>query len=202
MTVRELLPLYALGALDPAETAQVERALAAEPALVAELAALEQAAGDLLVGLVPVAPSPSLRARLLASTESRFERFVARFAALFDVAADRARELLALVDRPDAWEPGPGPGSALIHFTAGPAFAGADTGFVRLEPGARFAKHRHGGREHNLVLAGRAHDTLAGDLGPGDEAIAEADTVHDFYTVGDEPFIFAVWVWGVDFGVT
>jgi hypothetical protein len=143
MDLAELLPLYALGALDDAEAAEVARAVAADPALAAELETLLTASVDLAAAAPGLAPSPAVRDRLLASVDTRFERFVARMSELFDVAADRARELFRLIDRKDAWEPGPTPGSWLIHFTAGPALAGADTGFVRLAPGERFAWHRH-----------------------------------------------------------
>lgn len=201
MSIQDLLPLYALGALDDDEAREVERALAVDPSLMAALATYHQAASGLAAALPRVEPSPSVRARLLASTEPRFERFVQRFTELFDVAADRARELLGLVDRPAAWEAGPEPGCWLIHFAGGPALAGADTGFVKLAPGARFAWHRHAGREHNLVLQGHADDSLLGRLGPGDEGVGEPGSEHDFVNVGDEDFIFAVWVWGVDFTV-
>lgn len=201
MSIQDLLPLYALGALDDDEAREVERALAVDPSLMAALATYERAASELAAALPGVAPSPSVRARLLASTEPRFERFVRRFGELFDVAADRARELLGMVDQPAAWEAGPEPGCWLIHFPAGPALAGADTGFVKLAPGARFAWHRHTGRERNLVIQGQADDTLLGRLGPGDEGVAEPGSEHDFVNTGDEDFVFAVWVWGVDFTV-
>ncbi len=201
MSIDELLPLYALGALDDDEARSVERALAVDPSLMAALTTYQRAAAALAEALPRVEPSAGVRARLLATTEGRFERFVQRFAELFDVAADRARELLGLIDQPAAWEPGSEPGCALIHFPAGPALAGADTGFVRLAPGARFAWHRHTGREHNLVLQGHADDSLLGRLGPGDEGVAEPGSEHDFVNIGDEDFLFAVWVWGVDFSV-
>jgi len=201
VSIQDLLPLYALGALDDDEAREVERALAVDPSLMAALTTYERAASELAAALPAVAPSPSVRARLLASTEPRFERFVRRFTELFDVAADRARELLGLVDQPAAWEAGPEPGCWLIHFPGGPTLAGADTGFVKLAPGARFAWHRHAGREHSLVLQGRADDTLHGRVGPGDEGVAEPGSAHDFVNLGDEDFVFAVWVWGVDFTV-
>ena len=204
MSIRDLLPLYALGAVDDAEARDVERAIIADPSLAEELDTLMWAAADLVGALPGVAPSPAVRARLLSSAaapEGRFERFVERFAQLFEVATDRARTLLGLVDDPRAWEPGPGPGSWLLHFPPSPALVGADVGFVRLAPGQRFAYHRHSGREHSLVLSGRAHDSLAGLLAPGDEAIADGGTEHEFATVGDVDFIFAVWAWGVDFDV-
>ncbi|MBE7453317.1 MAG: cupin domain-containing protein [Kofleriaceae bacterium] len=145
------------------------------------------------------------RARLLASLAaepaSARAGVAARFAAIFDVSLERARALLARVDDPDAWEAGPAPGTWLIHFEAGPACAGADTGFVRCAPGTTFPWHRHLGAEHNLVLAGHADDSRFGRLGPGDEATADGDTEHDFTVVGDRPFLYAVRVFGVDFTV-
>lgn len=201
MSIHDLLPLYALGALDDDEAREVERALAADPSLARALATYHAAASELASALHGVSPSASVKARLLASTASRFERFVQRFTELFEVTAARARELLAQVDQPTAWEPGPAPGAWLIHFQAGPSLVGADAGFVKLDPGARFAWHRHAGREHNLVLQGRAIDTMLGDIGPGDEGIGEPGSAHDFTTTSAEPLIFAVWVWGVDFDV-
>lgn len=202
--IRELLAAYALGALDDQESEQVARAVAEDPALAAELDELVAAGGELGLGMMaePVAPSAAARDRLLdAAGGERFARFARRFAELFDVGVERARELLGLVDRPDAWTEGPGPGSWLIHFQAGPAYAGADTGFVRLAPGERFTWHRHHGKEHSLVLQGAALDSLSGRLGPGDEGVLEGDTEHDFVAVGDEDLVFAVWVFGADFGV-
>ena len=51
------------------------------------------------------------------------------------------------------------------------------------------------------MLQGRADDTLHGRVGPGDEGVAEPGSAHDFVNLGDEDFVFAVWVWGVDFTV-
>lgn len=201
----EALAARAAGALDDEERAAVDAAVAAAPALAAELAALDEAAAALALGLPLAPPPPAVRARLLASLAaepaSALAGFAARFAAIFDVSLERARALLARVDDPDAWEAGPAPGTWLIHFEAGPACAGADTGFVRCAPGTTFPWHRHLGAEHNLVLAGHADDSRFGRLGPGDEATADGDTEHDFTVVGDRPFLYAVRVFGVDFTV-
>jgi hypothetical protein len=200
--IRDLLPAHAVGALDDDELREVERAVAADPALAAELEELLDAGAELGAVVEPLAPPPALRARLLdAARGEPFARFTRRFAELFDVAIDRARELLRLIDRPAAWEPGPGPRSWLIHFQAGPSLAAADTGFVKLAPGERFAWHRHDGDEHCLILQGTADDSLSGRLTAGDEGQLAGGTEHDFVAVGDEDLIFAVWVRGVDFTV-
>lgn len=56
--VRELLPLYALGALEPAERERLEAALKNYPELWAEARALQETAAD-LAELVPPAPVPT-----------------------------------------------------------------------------------------------------------------------------------------------
>ncbi|HUQ08406.1 MAG TPA: hypothetical protein VM261_38210 [Kofleriaceae bacterium] len=177
-----------------------------DPDLDDELAALLEES-MLADALDPVAPAPALRARLIdtiaavPSGPGVLERFTARFAAIFDVTVERARELFAHACDPSSWEPGPGPGTWLIHFEAGPACAGADTGFVKTSPGARFPWHHHHGPEQNLILAGQALDSTAGLLSPGDEPAMGTDTEHDFTVVGDEPFLYAVRVFGVEFNV-
>lgn len=182
--------------------------------LALDLDALDEAEVDALAQLAMAAPASGADAASLASVRVRlfdaparalapglFERFGARFAAIFDVTLERAKELLGLVDDPLAWEPGPGPGSWLIHFQGGPAVAGADAGFVKLAPGARFPWHRHHGHEHSLILGGAGDDSMGGRLVPGDEPKCDGATEHDFIAAGDEPYLFAVRVWGVDFNV-
>jgi len=64
--VRELLPLYALGALEPEERERLEAALKAYPELWAEARALQETAAD-LAALVPPAPvPPGLEQRVMA----------------------------------------------------------------------------------------------------------------------------------------
>jgi hypothetical protein len=186
--IRELLPLYALGILEPDEIAAVDRAVAADPALAAELASLQQVAENMVV---PVAPPAHVEARLMASIGGgRYERFAPRMASLFDVGLPRAREILGLIERHASWD-GRLPGVGLVHFEGGPAVATADCGFVRLEVGATFPPHTHPGDETTLVIAGRLrYGTRV--LGPGDElALAANGETHIVSTEGDEPCIYA-----------
>jgi hypothetical protein len=205
--LRDLLPVHALGALGPDEARLVDDAVAGDGERADELAALVEAATLIGDGVPLVAPAPAVRARLLESLAAvpvgagALERFAARFAAIFDVTVERTRELFAYAVDPASWEQGPGPGSRLIHFEAGPACAGADTGFVKCAPGSQFPWHRHLGPEQNLILAGEAEDSRFGRLRPGDEPAAEAGSEHDFRVVSAEPFIYAVRVFGVDFNV-
>jgi len=186
--VKELIPLHALGMLEPDEAAEVERAVAADPRLAAELAAFRDAASLIAA---PVTPPPDIKARLLASAGGGpFERFSARFAQLFDVTVEKARELLGLAERPASWE-NPVPGVGLVHFAGGPACATADCGLIRIEPGCTFPWHTHRGEEVSLMLAGTCRDNSGRILRPGDELVQAAGTQHDIHAEGDEPVIFA-----------
>jgi anti-sigma-K factor RskA len=84
--VRELLPLYALGALNPEERARLEAALARYPELWAEARALQETAAD-LASLVPPAPVPpgleeKVMARLRPPRRRGLSVWLARAAAL------------------------------------------------------------------------------------------------------------------------
>ncbi len=141
----------------------------------------------------PVAPSPEVLSRLMASVGGgRFDAFAARVARMYDVAADRGRELLGLIDRAASWVPQVVPGLSFVDFEGGPATAGADCGFVRLAPGAIFPPHTHLGEEMTLVLSGRIQD-LANNitLGPGDDYIRAEGSTHYLLCLGDEPCIYA-----------
>jgi hypothetical protein len=191
--VRELLPLYALGILEADESSQVERAVAGDAQLAAELAAYQQTADALGAAIQPVAPPPEVKARLLASIGGgRFEQFSARMAKLFDVTLDRARELLGLIERPASWIPQVVPGISFVHFEGGPSVAAADCGFVRLTPGTFFPPHTHIGEEITTILAGRIHD-LANNrvIEAGQEYVQPAGTSHYLVCVGDEDCIYA-----------
>lgn len=175
--IRELLPLYALGILESDEAQVVERAVAGDPALAAELAAYQQTAEGMVA---PALPPPSVHARLMASLGGgKFEKFSNRMASLFDVTVDRARELLGLIERPASWEPG-APGLDLVHFDGGPAFAMADCGFIRLAPNAAFPVHTHAGEEVSVILEGTLLDRRSGrTYVAGDEVVEAQDVEHD-----------------------
>lgn len=187
--VRELLPLYALGILESDEANVVERAIANDPQLASELAGY-QASAEMLV--VPVTPSADVKARLMSSVGGgRLEKFSQRMGSLFDVTVDKAREFLGLIERPTSWHPEAG-GISLVHFDGGPAFAAADCGFVRLEPGAVFPPHKHMGEEASVVLQGHVRDSASGRLlGPGDELLQPQGSEHHLTCEGNEPCIFA-----------
>jgi hypothetical protein len=200
--VRDLLPLYALGAVDEAERRAVDAAIALDPSLAAELASYQDAA-SLVGSMAPaVAPPKYLKARLMTTIGGgRFEPRVSRFAQIFDVAIDKAREMLGWIDTPARWVPSGLPGINAVHFAAGPACKGADTGYLELQPGAVFAYHEHLGEEITLVLAGEAVTTDGKHHVAGDEILMQAGTSHDFRAVGDTPLVVAVRAFGVRYGV-
>jgi ChrR Cupin-like domain len=187
--IRELLPLYALGILEPDEQQTVERAVATDPSLAAELIAYQDTTHHLAE---PIEPSPDVKARLLASAGGgMFERFAQKLGALYDVTVDRAREILGLIDRAASWEPQV-PGIALVHFDGGPAYAAADCGFVRLAPGAIFPFHKHLGDEACLVLEGAVFDATNGRMiEAGDDYFQKEGTQHALINKGSVDCIFA-----------
>lgn len=191
--IHELLALYALDLLDPEQVNYVERAIADDAALAAELLAYREASAELVAAAPPIVPSPELKLRLLASAGGgRFERFAARFGEIYDVTIVRAREILGLIERPASWGAvgDIAPGSFLVHFDPGPSHAAADCGFVRLAPGATFPLHTHNGEELSLVLCGKLRSGTT-VLSIGDELVLPAGSSHEITAVGDVDCIFA-----------
>lgn len=154
----------------------------------------------LALALPRPSPSPGLRDRLLASVrapERRLAPFADRLAALFDVAVARAGDLLTALADPRTWK-ALGPGIALIDVDGGPAVAGADVGFVRVEAGGTFPHHRHLGSERALILQGALVEGDGRIFRAGEEARMNAGSEHSFAAGPDEALIFAVVVFGVD----
>jgi putative transcriptional regulator len=179
--IRELIPLYALGALDGDEASAVERAVEADPALAKEL--------DSYLALAAVEPSAEVVTRLLTSVGGgRFEKFSERIAKLLDVGVDRARELLGLIDRKASWE-NPVPGVHLVHFDGGPAYAAADCGFVRIDPGCTFPWHTHRGEEMSVLLEGTVKDHEGKVWHAGDDIVQAEATAHSL-TAGDDGALY------------
>lgn len=134
---------------------------------------------DLLLALVDEEPASGVRQALLTALAGPWwAPFVRRSAALLDLGANETSALMAAMDDADRWLAGPGEGIELFHIDAGPAVAGAITGFVRLGPGAVFPHHRHVGFEDVLVLAGSfVHE--GGEVFAGMEAPMPPSSSHE-----------------------
>lgn len=145
-------------------------------------------------------PSPTLRARLLASASgpARFAPFIDRLARLIDVTADRARDLLASLEHAGTWLAGPGANVSLVHLEGGLAVAGANVGFVRVTAGTSFPPHRHLGEEHVLVLQGSYSDSDGTSARAGDLVYAPGDSAHTLTAGQGKDLIYAVVVYGVE----
>lgn len=152
---------------------------------------------QLAAQLTPVAPSNALRERILLNATGR-AAFVSPVASLFQVAESEARRMLAgLADA--AWQVFT-QGTALLHVQAGPALAGADVGFVRVEDGVAFPHHDHLGEETTIVVQGTLVEADGTRYPAGSLVRFPADSTHDFHAEGQ--LIFAVVVWGVRFDDT
>jgi putative transcriptional regulator len=184
-----LVPEYVLGTLPPDQTRWLQAALASSPALAREVDGVVAAFTRAAEALPPAQPDATVRARLLRTLGGvdRFAPFLTDIAGLLDLTVAAARGLLARIDDPAAWEPAL-PGMAMQHFQAGPRFATADAGFVRLQPGISFPRHRHLGPEATIVLEGAM---LCGDQvhGPGDILQMAEDTVHAYAATADRDLV-------------
>jgi quercetin dioxygenase-like cupin family protein len=149
--------------------------------------------------LDPLIPPLAARDRLMAALAGpdRFRPFFADLARRCDLGLEALRKVLALVDDPAAWQASPLPGVALIHFTAGPAVAGADTGLVRVPAGATFPRHRHLGPEVAVVLEGLVLDT-GRRYRPGEVVAWDQGTVHDYQAGGQRDLVVIVAHHGIE----
>lgn len=189
---------YVLGTLPADERKSLERDLGSN--LGRELAATRDALAALSLTLPPQRPAPTLRERLLASARgpARFAPFIDRVARFIDVAADRARELLASLELPNTWLPTPGANVHLVHLVGGPAYATADVGFVRVAAGTTFPMHRHLGDEHVLVLQGGYLDDSGHRFRAGDVAFQPEGSSHEFTADPDQDLIYVTVFHGVE----
>lgn len=154
--------LYVAGVLPADEARRVEARLQSGCAYcLTEAAAFHQAAGEALVALAtPVAPPPSLKARLMAS-----------LAPVHPAQVVRASE--------EGWRKGPVSGSRIkpLH--------GRSTFLLELAPGAVFPAHDHDhGNEQCLVISGSVR---SGDLrvAAGDYVFMPQGSHHDALETDD-----------------
>lgn len=188
------LAMYLLGTLPPDEARALEAELSRDAQLRAELDATREALGTFAYGAEAATPSPELRARVLASTDakSRFEGLVGRVAALFDVAEDKARALLAAIDAPSSFKATPVPMTFLFDVEGGPGVAAFDAGIVKHEVGLTFPRHRHLGEEVMLLLEGSIRDDAGKVWVAGDTLRSAAGSAHSFEVLPGPHAVVAV----------
>jgi len=194
--------LAALGLLEPEELEAFARALDASATLRQEAADWQEVTTLLASSLPPCSPPPSLRVALLAETAEGAERFaplLARLAQLLDLGREAARAQLDRLFDAAQWVAFPLEGITLLHLQGGPATAGADVGFVRVEAGHLFPPHTHLGVEEVLVMQGRFLDSDGTVYRAGDVARGLAGSRHHFEALAGEALIYAVVVFGVSF---
>jgi putative transcriptional regulator len=179
------LPEYLLGQLPPPERTRVARHLEACMACRAASAELEQAVGLASMSLGP--PAKGLAQLESALTGARrFEHLVPGVVDLFDVTPEYARELLAKVDQPQAWDDGPAEGVQIMQVEAGPRCASRINALLRLVPGATFPEHGHGDEERLLVLEGGYLDSTGVEVWRGALDVRAKGTSH-FFTALEGP---------------
>jgi putative transcriptional regulator len=141
--------------------------------------------------VTPLAPSAGLRERILGDLEgiARFQPVTEALRRFVDLSADAVDGLLRKIDDAAAWAEG-FPRVHYFHFAPGPAAAGAEAGFVRIESGATFPNHRHLGPERTFVLDGTMHDRGRA-YGPGSVIESATGTAHD-YTAGPGRYLIIV----------
>ncbi|NRD64021.1 cupin domain-containing protein [Corallococcus exiguus] len=178
----DILPEWLLGTLEPARRDAAARHLDGCAHCRAELTRLTPAVDALGALVEPVAPPAESLQRLMEQMEGpgRFARQAGKVAALLDVAEARARELLESMSDPSSWMPGPVEGVELMPVETGPAREGMMAAIVRLQPGARYPRHTHLGREWNLVLEGGFREDSGHEVWPGDELEKADGSLHDF----------------------
>lgn len=177
--------LHALSALPPAEAHALEEQLDGDPELEAEVEAFRAAAAELGLLAPPVDPPTSLRQRVLARAQARAQAQPARGPATpFGGAvqeghrAGEAPSFLAREDGPFVPLGVPGVAARTLHRDDAEGFA---TVLVRMEPGATYPPHRHGGHEECYVLEGDL-EIGAVTMHAGDFQISRRGTVHPLQT--------------------
>jgi hypothetical protein len=129
----------------------------------------------------PEAPPERLRRQLLDSVggAARFRPFAAAARRIFDLTESGWAEIVRRIDEALGWNDSI-PGVAYFHFPPGAACgAGAESGVVRVEPGALFPRHRHLGPETTFVLDGLLLDQ-GGSYGPGSVVESAGGSEHDY----------------------
>lgn len=172
---RELAALYALGALPAAEQAHCESLWRSDPAFRDEVESHRPALNALADGVAEVAPPPALWNKVLARVRQASQSPTLQ---PWKSWSEAAPAVLSYVARETGgFEPTAVPGVS-VRKLAVDREQDRVTMLVRMEAGASYPAHRHGGPEECLVLEG---DLEVGEelrMRSGDFQRAEAGSVH------------------------
>ena len=168
--LRSLAALDALGALDGAGRLELERGLSVAAAEVRkEIQELYEVAASLPHALPLAAPSPALRARVVARAAGPSSSSTRQRSAL--------GEALHFIDRDEGWQPHPIPGITVKVLSVDDR-SGVATLLVKAAPRTTYPAHHHSGPEGCYVIEGEV--LVAGRrIGAGDFHLADRDSDHD-----------------------
>ena len=199
MSAEDQLLEYALGLLSDAEMRTAEARLRDDPAARDVLAEVFEGLAVLEGPMKGRAPSENEEDRLHRALGgiARFLPFVKELGLCFDLSMEGVHEALELMEATGPWQSAGVPGVEFVHFRAGPRLAGADTGFVRLAPNARFPEHEHRGPELTYLLEGVLYVSTGEILRPGDQLRCEVGERHGIWA-GDSPVLYATYHRGFD----
>jgi putative transcriptional regulator len=167
---------FSAGRLVEKDRARIEAHLRTCTECRDEADALDEVAAGMVTA--PMAVLSALKKKLEGA--GRFDHLIPRLCELFDLSPDAARALLASVDEKSTWVQEMAPGVLLAPVTGGKKVETAFTVLVKLEPGAVFPTHTHGGRERVLILEGGYLDVGGTEFWRGELDVREKGTSHSF----------------------
>lgn len=155
---------YALGLLDDAARREFETRLATDPSLRSDASAFATVLSEVLRMSEPVPPPTDLKSRLM--NVIRAERVAQGPQHWKNWPADPADDRVLVRGRQGAWEATDIDGIEVRRLAVDER-ADRVTMMIRMAPGTRYPRHRHGGVEECYVLDGDlrhgAHVMRAGD---------------------------------------
>lgn len=169
---------YTAGHLSPPEVSRVEEHLRTCADCRREADEL-----DALNDELAAPPKSALQALVKElAGPARFAHLASRVATLFDISVDAAFAELQRIDDPKTWDTELAPGVFVAPVAAGPkaAAGNAFTVLLKVEPGAVFPTHTHGGEEQVLLLEGGYLDVDGTEYWRGELDVREAGTSHSF----------------------
>ncbi len=133
----------------------------------------------------------------VADLPLRYAPFFGRLAGLWGISEARVRSELTRARDAKSWKRTPLPGLRTFDVESGEP--GTSARLLRFEPGSRFPKHRHRGRERLLVLEGAFADAAGAETHAGEERSMDEGSEHELLILGPERCVAAVAERGIEF---